>query len=230
MNTTPSSPPHSTERALVLGGGGSAGNAWVIGVIAGLADAGLDVTTADLTIGTSSGSTTAVQIAGATPSELYAATVAAIPPQRPAGGAPAGGRAAAPAERPPRAIPRSDRHLGGRRRHAPPHGRAALEKDAASGGCRQARDGAPSSPPAFPTRTGRTGRFSSPRSMPAPANLSCSIGTAVSTWWTPSPRARPAAVPPTGSATAGTSTAGIGPTPRTPIWRPGTGACSCCRR
>jgi NTE family protein len=41
------------ERALVLGGGGSAGNAWVIGVIAGLFDTGLDVTTADLTIGTS---------------------------------------------------------------------------------------------------------------------------------------------------------------------------------
>ena len=36
------------ERALVLGGGGSAGNAWEIGVIAGLFDAGLDVTEADL--------------------------------------------------------------------------------------------------------------------------------------------------------------------------------------
>jgi NTE family protein len=32
------------ERALVLGGGGSAGNAWLIGVVAGLFDAGLDVT------------------------------------------------------------------------------------------------------------------------------------------------------------------------------------------
>jgi len=39
-------------RALVLGGGGSTGNAWLIGVIAGLLDAGLNVTTADLTIGT----------------------------------------------------------------------------------------------------------------------------------------------------------------------------------
>ena len=43
------------ERALVLGGGGSAGNAWLIGVIAGLFDAGLDVTEADLIIGTSAG-------------------------------------------------------------------------------------------------------------------------------------------------------------------------------
>ena len=51
------------ERALVLGGGGSAGNAWLIGVIAGLFDAGLDVTEADLIIGTSAGSTAAAQIA-----------------------------------------------------------------------------------------------------------------------------------------------------------------------
>jgi NTE family protein len=47
---------------LVLGGGGSAGNAWLIGVIAGLFDAGLDVTEADLIIGTSAGSTAAAQI------------------------------------------------------------------------------------------------------------------------------------------------------------------------
>jgi NTE family protein len=109
MNTTPSSPLHSisttasdqprsdhdqsqvdatkrvraaAERALVLGGGGSTGNAWLIGVIAGLFDAGLDVTTADLTIGTSAGSTAAAQIAGATPTELLAAILAAAPQQR----------------------------------------------------------------------------------------------------------------------------------------------------
>ena len=69
-------------RALVLGGGGSTGNAWLIGVIAGLSDAGLDVTTADLTIGTSAGSTAAAQIAGATPTELLAAILAAAPQQR----------------------------------------------------------------------------------------------------------------------------------------------------
>ena len=72
----------SGERALVLGGGGSTGNAWLIGVIAGLFDAGLDVTTADLTIGTSAGSTAAAQIAGATPTELLAAILAAAPQQR----------------------------------------------------------------------------------------------------------------------------------------------------
>jgi NTE family protein len=69
------------ERALVLGGGGSTGNAWLIGVIAGLFDQGLDVTATDLTIGTSAGSTAAAQIAGASPSELFAATVAAAPQQ-----------------------------------------------------------------------------------------------------------------------------------------------------
>ena len=41
--------------ALVLGGGGAAGNAWQIGIIAGLAEAGLDMTeAADLVISTSS--------------------------------------------------------------------------------------------------------------------------------------------------------------------------------
>src|SRR5664279_1939229 len=67
------------QRALVLGGGGSAGNAWLIGVIAGLSDAGLDVTEADLIIGTSAGSTATAQIAGATPTELLAAILAAAP-------------------------------------------------------------------------------------------------------------------------------------------------------
>jgi NTE family protein len=73
---------HNSRTALVLGGGGSTGNAWLIGVIAGLFDAGLDVTTADLTIGTSAGSTAAAQIAGATPTELLAAILAAAPQQR----------------------------------------------------------------------------------------------------------------------------------------------------
>jgi NTE family protein len=109
MNTTPSSPLHSISttasnrtgpgqdqpqadattqvraargRALVLGGGGSTGNAWLIGVIAGLYDAGLDVTTADLIIGTSAGSTAAAQISGATPSVLLADILSAASPQR----------------------------------------------------------------------------------------------------------------------------------------------------
>jgi NTE family protein len=79
------------ERALVLGGGGSTGNAWLIGVIAGLFEAGLDVTTADLTIGTSAGSTAAAQIVGATPTELLATTLSA-PQQRTGLGVPDQGR------------------------------------------------------------------------------------------------------------------------------------------
>lgn len=71
------------ERALVLGGGGSARNAWEIGVVAGLFEAGLDVTEADLIIGTSAGSTVAAQITSAAqPGELLAEILAAeeLPP------------------------------------------------------------------------------------------------------------------------------------------------------
>ncbi|KRD36281.1 patatin [Oerskovia sp. Root918] len=90
-NSDQSVPPFPVgERALVLGGGGSTGNAWLIGVVAGLFDAGLDVTAADLTVGTSAGSTAAAQLAGASPTELLAAILAAAPP-RP-NGAPGGDR------------------------------------------------------------------------------------------------------------------------------------------
>src|ERR1700689_2002070 len=70
------------ERALVLGGGGAAGNAWLIGVIAGLFDAGLDVTEADLIIGTSAGSTGAAQITSASPAPLLAGVLSAAPQPR----------------------------------------------------------------------------------------------------------------------------------------------------
>ena len=67
---------------MVLGGGGSTGNAWLIGVIAGLFEAGLDVTEADLIIGTSAGSTAAAQITSATPTDLLAAILATAPQPR----------------------------------------------------------------------------------------------------------------------------------------------------
>jgi NTE family protein len=83
MNTTPSSAPRAAgERALVLGGGGAAGNAWLIGVIAGLFDAGLDVTDADLIIGTSAGSTAAAQVTSASPTQQLADILSTEPPQR----------------------------------------------------------------------------------------------------------------------------------------------------
>lgn len=65
------------RTALVLGGGGSTGNAWLIGVIAGLCEAGLDATAADLLIGTSAGSTAAAQITSTTPAQLLADILAA---------------------------------------------------------------------------------------------------------------------------------------------------------
>jgi NTE family protein len=136
MNTTPSSPlPAAGERALVLGGGGSTGNAWLIGVIAGLFGAGLDVTTADLTVGTSAGSTAAAQLAGATPAELLAAVLAAAPQHR---SGPVGsdrGRAATTPvvnhlERTGRIIAAAEDATDMRRRI----GAAALDLDAASDG------------------------------------------------------------------------------------------------
>ena len=80
------------DRALVLGGGGSAGNAWLIGVVAGLLEADLDVTGADLIIGTSAGSTAAAQITGANPTELFSDILATISPPRTASAESVGGR------------------------------------------------------------------------------------------------------------------------------------------
>jgi NTE family protein len=167
MNTTPSSPLHSIsttpsdlprsdqyqpqvdatsrihaagERALVLGGGGSTGNAWLIGVIAGLFDAGLDVTTADLTIGTSAGSTAAAQIAGASPTELLAAILAAAPQQQT--GSVGSGQGRVPIrpvadhmERISKIIASAEDAADMRRRM----GAAALDMDAASDGSWQTR-------------------------------------------------------------------------------------------
>src|ERR1700712_3895048 len=87
-----SSPNSSTlQRTLVLGGGGSAGNAWLIGVLAGLHDGGLDVTDADLVVGTSAGATAAVQITNAPLPRLLADILKSALPQRPGPGG--GGRA-----------------------------------------------------------------------------------------------------------------------------------------
>src|SRR5579859_3259818 len=153
MNTTPFSTVHVTsttasapllpvgrERALVLGGGGSAGNAWLIGVIAGLADAGLDVTEADLIIGTSAGSTAAAQITSAPPAELLAGILAAMPPQRTGPAGPGGGRvsmgpAADHMDRTSRIIAAAGDPADMRRRL----GAAALELDATSDGSWQTR-------------------------------------------------------------------------------------------
>lgn len=82
-------------RALVLGGGGSTGNAWLIGVVAGLYESGVDVTGADLLVGTSAGSTAAAQITGASPTQTLADTLVTVSRQRTSLGASGAGRAAA---------------------------------------------------------------------------------------------------------------------------------------
>src|SRR4249919_488986 len=167
MNTTPSSTPHlisttavqrprsdqdqpqvdatrreggACERALVLGGGGSAGNAWLIGVIAGLFDAGLDVTEADLIIGTSAGSTAAAQITSASPTQLLADILAAAPQPRTGPVGSDGGRVrigpvADHMRRTSEIIAAAEDAADMRRRM----GTAALEMDAASDGSGQTR-------------------------------------------------------------------------------------------
>src|SRR5258708_35015745 len=64
----------NSRRALVLGGGGVTGIAWMTGLLAGLAEAGIDLTSADLVVGTSAGSVVGAQVAVGVPvHELYAA-------------------------------------------------------------------------------------------------------------------------------------------------------------
>jgi NTE family protein len=71
-------------RALVLGGGGVAGIAWEIGLLAGLAEHGVDVRAADLVVGTSAGSIVGTFLRGGTPlDELYARQTATLPATEP---------------------------------------------------------------------------------------------------------------------------------------------------
>jgi NTE family protein len=128
------------ERALVLGGGGSAGNAWLIGVVAGLLDRGLDVTDADLVVGTSAGATAAAQVTCASATALLADILGAEPAPRGTPGRPDGGRArAAPPvdhmERTGRIIAAAKDPADMRRRL----GAAAIELEAATDGSGQAR-------------------------------------------------------------------------------------------
>jgi NTE family protein len=61
-----------TRRSLVLGAGGEAGIAWEVGLLAGLAGRGVDLTAADLVVGTSAGAGVAARInSGVTLAELY---------------------------------------------------------------------------------------------------------------------------------------------------------------
>ncbi|HZU78089.1 MAG TPA: patatin-like phospholipase family protein [Dehalococcoidia bacterium] len=59
-------------RALVLGGGGTVGIAWLTGMVRGLQEGGVDVTRADLFVGTSAGACVGMRLAhGDTPHALF---------------------------------------------------------------------------------------------------------------------------------------------------------------
>lgn len=140
MNDIPSPFPHDESaphdgRALVLGGGGSAGNAWLIGVIAGLAETGVDAASADLIVSTSAGATAAAQITAAPPGRLLDDILTSVPPS-PNGAGPARTRTGAAAhhlERTQRIIDEAHDAADMRRRM----GAAALEMAAASEGAAQ---------------------------------------------------------------------------------------------
>jgi len=94
------------RTALVLGGGGITGIAWEVGVLAGLARAGVDVTDAETIVGTSAGSVVGSQIASGQPlDEAYAEQLA--PPDAEIGGRL--GRLAALKLVPPYVLPGSGR-------------------------------------------------------------------------------------------------------------------------
>jgi NTE family protein len=68
------------ERALVLGGGGSVGIAWLSGMVRGLQEGGVDVTSADLIAGTSAGSIVGIRLAhGDSPETLLNEQLAVDP-------------------------------------------------------------------------------------------------------------------------------------------------------
>jgi NTE family protein len=73
------------STALVLGGGGIAGIAWELGILTGLAEAGVDLTDADVVVGTSAGSVVGAQVTNSVPlADLYADQLA--PPDAEIGG------------------------------------------------------------------------------------------------------------------------------------------------
>lgn len=70
----------TATRGLVLGGGGLAGIAWELGLLAALAEAGIDLAAADVVVGTSAGSVVGTLLrSGADLQQLYAAQLEPAP-------------------------------------------------------------------------------------------------------------------------------------------------------
>ena len=121
----------SGATALVLGGGGITGIAWEVGILVGLARAGVDVTDAETVVGTSAGSVVGSQVTSGQPLEsLYAEQLA--PPDEEIGGRLGRLAALAIVERQPQDI---DEPFAGRNDPAEPGGddRAALDDDGGLG-------------------------------------------------------------------------------------------------
>lgn len=77
------------SRALVLGGGGPVGIAWESGLLAGLAENGVDCSNADFIVGTSAGSLVGAQLAlGRSPAQIAAPDLAGAVRAPAASGAP----------------------------------------------------------------------------------------------------------------------------------------------
>ena len=76
----------SGRTALVLGGGGITGIAWEVGILVGLARAGVDVTDAETVVGTSAGSVVGSQVTSGQPLESLYAEQLAPPDARSAAG------------------------------------------------------------------------------------------------------------------------------------------------
>ena len=70
------------SKALVLGGGGPVGVAWEAGLLAGLAEAGVDLSDADRIVGTSAGSIVGARLArGDAPADLFTASGDRVEPR-----------------------------------------------------------------------------------------------------------------------------------------------------
>lgn len=96
----------SGSSALVLGGGGITGIAWELGILAGLAREGVDLTDADVVVGTSAGSVVGAQLGSGIPlDDLHAAQLE--PPDAELGGRMS--RIAALRLVPPYVLPGTDR-------------------------------------------------------------------------------------------------------------------------
>ena len=199
----------------------------VIGVIAGLYEAGLDVTEADLVIGTSAGATAAAQITSATPAALLAAILDAAPQTRSApvgsnGGRVGAGSVAEHMERTSRIIAAAADAADLRRRM----GAAALDMPAASDGSSQrwrATVAARLPSQFWPQRrvliTAVDARTGDPVVFDRESGVDLADAVAASCASGFGPRDRRRSL---------TSTAATDPTPRTPIWLPDTHGCWCC--